>query len=52
MNINSIHFQLLGKSSQKKLLENKDNKIDIAAALKSRKPLRKTSTALALEGTI
>jgi hypothetical protein len=45
------HFVCTGKSQKKKLLERSDSQFDIAAALKTRKPLRKTSTALALEGT-
>ena len=43
----------LGKS-QKKKLHQQDRHIDIAGALKNRKPLRKisTSTSLQLEGTV
>ena len=41
----------LGKSKKGKLQDPKDL-FDIAGALKQRKPLRKTTTALALEGKL
>ena len=39
-----------GKSQKKKLNNVPENGIDIAAAIKSRKPLRKTSSNIKLEG--
>ena len=39
-----------GKSQKK--LNKPDNGFDIAEAMKTRKPLRKTSTAISLQGTL